>query len=92
MMDINRICRLLSIVEKKKLPGIRDNMRIGMLRLLIFPDGSGQVVADWSKYRKEMCREEKLLHEIFSVEGPLFEFDNPIQLEDWLLGEIEEGS
>jgi hypothetical protein len=83
-MELSEILRRLNEVAKKKKGIIRDGMRVSMFRLFLFPDGSGEVQADWSKYDKEMCREEKILHEIFSVDGPIFEFNNVGELEAWL--------
>ncbi len=83
-MELSEVLRLLDIVAKKKRGFIRDGMRIGMFRLTIFPDGSGEVQGDWSKYDKEMCKEEKLLYEIFAVDGAIFEFSKTEELEAWL--------
>ena len=83
-MTLKEILEMLDIVEKKKTKGLRDEMRISMLRLVFFGDGSGMVDADWSKYRKDMCGEEVLLRQIFSVESAIFEFSKIEELEEWL--------
>jgi hypothetical protein len=84
-MEMIEILRRLGTVEKRKGGVLRDGMQIGMIRLVLFSDGSGEVQADWAKYDEEMCREEKLLHAIFSVDGPIFEFEKIEQLEAWLV-------
>ena len=83
-MTLEEILKKLDAIEKEKVKDIRDDMLINTIRLSLFPDGSGEVVADWSKYRKDMRREEALLHQIFSVDGPIFEFNNIKELEIWL--------
>ena len=83
-MTLAELLKKLDAIEKEKVKDIRDDMLINTIRLSLFPDGSGEVVADWSKYRKDMRREEALLHQIFSVEGPIFEFNNIKELETWL--------
>jgi len=42
------------------------------------------VDADWSKCTEEMCREESLLHAIFTTESALFEFSSIQELGAWL--------
>lgn len=83
-MTLEEVAAKLRVIEKRMLKGIRDNMKIQGLHLKMFGDGSGEVTADWSNYRKDMCREEYLLNTIFTREGPLLEFSNPKELEDWL--------
>jgi hypothetical protein len=86
-MTIQEMVAKLNAIEDFKTKGIRDNMRINLLHLVIYGDGSGLVQADWSKYRNDMCKEERLLHQIFSTEGPLFEFTRIEELEEWLTKE-----
>jgi hypothetical protein len=85
-MNFKEILTRLDTLEKRLIQGVKDNMQIQQVHLKIFPDGSGIVDADWSKSTKEMCREERLLHTIFSVESPLYEFSNMDELIEWLRG------
>jgi hypothetical protein len=83
-MEIKEVSRLLGVIEEKKWGVVRDGMKARMFRLVLFMDGSGEIQADWSQYREDMCHAEKVLHEIFSVDGPIFEFSNTGELEAWL--------
>lgn len=83
-MTIEEAIRKLAVIEKEAAKGIRDNMTISMLRFVIFADGSGLVEADWAKCRAEGCWEEKFLHRIFTIDGPIFEFSKVEELEEWL--------
>lgn len=85
-MNFKEILFRLNTLEKRLIQGVKDNMQIHQVHLKIFPDGSGIVDADWSESSKEMCKEERLLHTIFSTESPLFEFTNIDELGEWLRG------
>lgn len=85
-MNFKEILIRLGTLEKRLIQDVKDNMKIQQIHLKIFPDGSGMVDADWSKHTGEMCKEERLLHTIFSTESPLFEFTNIDELEEWLRG------
>jgi len=83
-MEIKEVSRLLGVIEEKNWGVVRDGMKARMFRLVLFADGSGEIQADWSHYREDMCRAERVLHEILSVDGPIFEFSKTEELEAWL--------
>lgn len=85
-MTSKEILLRLDVLEERLTQGVKDNMKIQQIHLKLFPDGSGWVDADWSKCTKEMCKEERLLHSLFSTESPLFEFTYIDELEEWLIG------
>jgi hypothetical protein len=89
-MNLRTLCERLESIEKRMLKGVRDNLKIQMLRLVLFADGSGEIQADWSNYREDMCKEERLLNAIFTRDGPIFTFDRVEDLERWL--EEKEGN
>lgn len=89
-MNLAEVCAKLSVVEDRMLKGIRDNMKIQSMHLILFGDGSGEVQADWSNFRKDMCKEEYLLNTIFTREGPIFQFTNVEDLEKWLEEQTKE--
>jgi len=80
----SQLLKRLRLVEERFTKGVKDNMRVNTVHLRLFPDGSGMVDAEWSKYKKDACLEENLLHTIFSEESALFEFSNIEELSAWL--------
>lgn len=83
-MNLKEICKRLSIIENRMFEDVRDNMKIQSMHLIMFGDGSGEIQADWSNFRKDMCKEEYLLNAIFTREGPIFRFSDVEELEEWL--------
>lgn len=59
---------------------IQDNQRCQQLFLQIFPDGSGQVMRDYSSARKDETESERLLRSVFHETDCLFGFNSIAEL------------